>query len=100
MEIGEKVTVQILGSDILTSEYGSISDCALAKATKRHFNTKDVCAGGRTISVGNVMGRDFEINTDQFNGKVFRDLKEKTTYEHAEEVVVEVELTYYRDLDF
>jgi hypothetical protein len=95
MEIGEKVTIQILGLDILTSQYGSNNDCALAKATKRHFNTNNVCAGGRTINVGK---KDFEIDHNKFNNKIFKELKE--TIIQPNEVVIEVELTYYADLEF
>jgi hypothetical protein len=86
-----------LGSDILTSEYGSINDCALAKATKRHFYTNDVCAGSRTIS---VREKDFKIEQNKFNRKIFIELKDKTTENQANEIVVEVELTYYKDSEF
>ena len=95
MNKGEKVTIQILGLGIMKSEYCSITDCALAKATKRYFNTDNVNAGGRTIIVGN---KDFEINTDQFNTKIFRDLKDTLTEDQANKIVVEVELTYFEDI--
>ena len=92
MEIGEVVTIGILGSDIMESDYCSINNCALAKATKRHFNTHDVCAGGGTISVGN---KDFFIDDKIFNPITFNYLQETLTDKQLNDVVIKVNLTFY-----
>ena len=93
MEIGDVVIVKILGSDILNSNYSSVNDCALAKATKRHFETNNVCAGSRTISVGN---KDFRINSDLFGFNIFNELKHSLTENQANDVVIEMDLILYK----
>lgn len=95
MEIWEVVIIGILGSDIMESDYCDVNDCALAKATKRHFGTDNVSAGSRTISVGN---KDFFIDDVNFNPKTFNQLKETLTDKQLNDIVIKVKLTFYKIL--
>ena len=90
INLHEVVTISLLGSDILNSRYCDIYNCALAKATKRHFDTTNVVAGSHSIDVDKSM---FEIDTTDFNELIFIDLKNTLNESQSNEVVLTVKIT-------